>query len=170
MNIVLIGMRGTGKSTVAKRLAKLLHLDLFETDTIIAQQAGLTIPEIVEKYGWEHFRMLESAVVQDVTKKQNAVIATGGGVVVNERNIEMLQEMGFIVLLTATIETMLLRIGDDHNRPLLAGQDRKQELEIIWRERQPLYEEAANMAIDTTDKSPKIIAEIIAKHLAQKNI
>jgi len=91
MNLVLIGYRGTGKSSVAEILAKRFAAKKVSTDELIVQKAGMSIPEIVEKYGWEHFREVESEVVKEVCKEDDLIIDAGGGVVLREENIKNLQ-------------------------------------------------------------------------------
>jgi shikimate dehydrogenase len=161
MNIVLIGMRGSGKTAVGKILAQRLGRQLIEMDELIVQKAGLTIPEIVTKHGWERFRDLEAEITAEVAKRDNIINATGGGVVVREPNVSRLKQNGLVVWLTAGIDTLLERIGDDESRPLLKGKTRREDLEITLAERQQLYQKAADITIDTEDKTPEAVAETI---------
>ncbi len=162
MNIVLVGMRGSGKTAVGKILAKRLGRELVEMDELIVQKAGMTIPEIVAQHGWEGFRDLEEEVVAGVVKRDNIVIATGGGVVVKEQNVARLKANSLVVWLTAGVDTLLQRIGDDESRPLLKGKNRREDMEITLAERQPLYQKAADITIDTENKTPQAIADTIA--------
>jgi shikimate dehydrogenase len=162
MNIVLIGMRGSGKTAVGKILAQKLGRELIEMDELIVSKAGLSIPEIVARHGWERFRDLEEEVVAKLSKRRNIVNATGGGVVVREPNITRLKQNGLLVWLTANVDTLLQRIGEDDSRPLLKGKTRREDMEITLAERQPLYQKAADIAIDTEGKTPEAIAETIA--------
>ncbi len=162
MNIVLIGMRGSGKTAVGRVLAKRLGRELVEMDELIVQKAGMTIPEIVAQHGWEGFRDLEEEVVAGVVKRDNIVIATGGGVVVKEQNVARLKANSLVVWLTAGVDTLLQRIGDDESRPLLKGKNRREDMEITLAERQPLYQKAADITIDTENKTPQAIADTIA--------
>jgi shikimate dehydrogenase len=161
MNIVLIGMRGSGKTAVGKVLAQRLGRELIEMDELIVQKAGLTIPEIVEKHGWERFRDLEAELTAEVAKLDNIINATGGGVVVREPNVTKLKQNGLVVWLTAGVDTLLARIGDDESRPLLKGKIRREDLEITLAERQTLYQKAADITIDTEDKTPEAVVETI---------
>jgi len=163
MNIVLIGMRGSGKTAVGKILAQRLGRELIEMDELIVQKAGKSIPEIVAQHGWEKFRDLEAEITAGVTKRDNTVIATGGGVVVSSPNITKLKQNGLVVWLTASVDTLLNRIGDDESRPLLKGKTRREDIEITLAERQPLYQKAADITIDTEGKTPEAVAETIAK-------
>jgi len=162
MNIVLIGMRGSGKTAVGRILAQKLGRELIEMDELIVQKAGKRIPEIVTKHGWDKFRDLEEEVVVGVTKRDNTVIATGGGVVVSSPNITKLKQNGLLVWLTASVDTLLNRIGDDESRPLLKGKTRREDMEITLAERQPLYQKAADITIDTGGKTPEVVAKTIA--------
>ena len=161
MNIVLIGMRGSGKTAVGKVLAQRLGRELIEMDELITQKAGLSIPEIVAKHGWEGFRDLEAEITAEVAERDNIVNATGGGVVTREQNIAKLKQNGMLVWLTADVDTLLNRIGDDEGRPLLKGKTRREDMEITLAERQPLYQKAADITIDTEGKTPEAVAETI---------
>src|SRR3989338_2518415 len=103
MNIVIIGYRGTGKTSVAKMLAEKLNKNLISTDQRIAEKSGCTILELVEKKGWEYFRELESKVVDEIQDCHNCVIDSGGGIILNKANMEKLKKHGKVVLLTANI-------------------------------------------------------------------
>jgi len=165
MNIVLIGMRGSGKTTVGRRLARKLDRELVEMDELISKRAGLAIPEIVEKYGWEKFRDIEEQVTDEVAERDNIVNAAGGGVVTREQNIQELKKNGILVWLKAGLNTLLERLGEDSKRPLLAGRTQREDMEITLDERKALYQKAADLAIDTEDKTPEEIAEAIIKSL-----
>jgi shikimate dehydrogenase len=162
MNIVLIGMRGSGKTAVGKVLSQKLGRELIEMDELIVSKAGLSIPEIVKEHGWEKFRDLEAEITAEVAKRDNIVNATGGGIVVREPNVSRLKQNGLVVWLTASVDALLNRIGDDESRPLLKGKTRREDLEITLAERTPLYQKAADIIIDTEGKTPEAIAKTIA--------
>jgi len=162
MNIVLIGMRGSGKTAVGRILAQKLGREFIEMDELIVQKAGLSIPEIVARHGWERFRDLEKEVTAEVAERDNIVNATGGGVVVREQNITKLKQNGLLVWLTASVDSLLQRIGEDDSRPLLVGKNQREDIEITLAERQPLYRKAADITIDTENKMPEAMAETIA--------
>jgi shikimate dehydrogenase len=162
MNIVLIGMRGSGKTAVGKILAQRLGRELIEMDELIAEKAGLSIPQIVKEHGWEGFRDLEAELTAEVSGRDNIINATGGGVVIREPNVSRLKQNGLVVWLTASIDTLLERIGDDDQRPSLTGKSRREDMEITLAERQPLYRKAADITIDTEGKTPEAVAETIA--------
>jgi shikimate dehydrogenase len=163
MNIVLIGMRGSGKTAVGKILAQKLGRELVEMDELIAQKAGLSIPEIVEKHGWERFRDLEEEITAVVARRDNLINATGGGVVIRGQNVSRLKQNGLLVWLTANIDTLLRRIGEDDQRPpLVESRSQREDMEITLAERTPLYQKAADITVDTENKTPEAVAETIA--------
>lgn len=165
MNIVLIGMRGSGKTTVGKLLAQHLKKDFIAVDELVAKKAGMTIAQIVEEYGWEYFRDLESKVTKEISQKDNVIIAAGGGVVVRPKNVKALKEHGKLFWLTVNIDTLLKRIGNDANRPSLTGKSPKEDMEEIQKQRQKLYEQAADVIIDTENVTPREVMEEIITNL-----
>ncbi len=164
-NIVLIGMRGSGKTTVAKLLAKKLHKDYLELDDILVAKTGMTIPEIVEKHGWDYFRDKESEIAQEVSSYRDKIISTGGGTVTRPQNIKALKKNGIIILLRASVKTLSDRIGDDPNRPSLTNKETKrEEMEELLKQRKKLYEEAADEIIDTDKLKPEeVVSQILLK-------
>ncbi|MFQ5993182.1 MAG: shikimate kinase, partial [Nitrospiraceae bacterium] len=121
MNLVLIGYRGTGKSSVAKLLGERLGREVVSTDAEIVQLAKQPIPEIVEAFGWDHFRDLESAVCRDLAGKDGLIIDTGGGAILRPQNVAALKTNGVLFWLTAEVPTIAQRIGGDNQRPSLTG-------------------------------------------------
>jgi shikimate kinase len=162
-NIVLIGFMGVGKSAVAQVLAKKSGWQFIETDTIITQMAGKSIPEIFRGDGEIAFREMEIAAVKQVAGGQRQVIACGGGVVLNTINIARLRETGIIILLTASPQTVLKRTtGDGGTRPLLADvEDSLARIKKLLEFRQPFYERAADITINTSRRKINIIADMI---------
>ncbi len=163
MNIVLIGMRGAGKTTVGRLLAKKLGKELIETDMLIAQQANMSIPDIVKKHGWSYFRKLEADTIKTVSQKDNCIIATGGGTVARKESVDALKKNGKLFYLEAPVEVLAKRIGDDKNRPSLTGKiSRLEDMKEVLKKRAVLYQEAADTIIETTNKTTKeVAAEII---------
>jgi shikimate kinase len=162
MNIVLIGLRGSGKTTVGKILAQKLGRELVETDELIVRKTGLTIPEIVAKYGWGKFRDIEEEVTGQVAKLDNIINASGGGVVTREKNIVRLKKKGVLVWLQASVDTLVEHTGEDSQRPPLAGgRTGREDMEITFKERTQLYQQAADLSVDTEDKTPEEVAEAI---------
>jgi shikimate dehydrogenase len=165
MNIVLISMRGSGKTTVGRILARQLGRELVEMDELIARRAGLSIAEIVEKYGWEKFRDIEVEVASEVAERDNIINASGGGVVTREQNVVKLKKNGILVWLKAGVDTLLERLGEDSPRPLLAGKTQREDMEITLKERKALYHKAADFMVDTENKTAEEVAGDIIKSL-----
>jgi len=171
MNIVLIGMRGSGKTTVGKILAQKLGRELVEMDELIARKSELSIPEIVEKYGWEKFRDIEEEITSEVTRRDNIINASGGGVITRERNIAKLKKSGVLVWLQAGVDTLVSRTEEDNGRPpLVSGRTQREDMEITLKERKPLYQKAADLTIDTENKTLEEVAEAIINLLAVRGV
>ena len=162
MNIVLIGYRGTGKSTVAKILGQRLKRAVMSTDTEIVKEAGQSIPQIVEQFGWDHFRELETQMCRKLHDQTNLVIDTGGGLILKEENVNIIKANSTIFWLTAEVPTIVKRISGDTQRPSLSGTKTfVEEIEDILNERTPKYQAAANHVIPTDRTTPHQIAEAI---------
>ncbi len=151
MNIILIGYRGTGKSTIGKVLVKKLNRPLISMDELITKKGNQSIPQMVDTHGWDYFRNLESEVALEVSTKDNCIIDCGGGVILKDENIKNLKKNGKCFLLKAKIETIMERIQGDPNRPALKkGMSFLEEQEMVLKEREPKYEAAADVVIDTS--------------------
>lgn len=167
MNIVLIGYRGTGKSTVAKVLGQRLGKPVLSTDAEVISRATLSIPEIVNQFGWDHFRNLETAVCESLTDRNGLVIDTGGGVILRVENVAALKANGVIIWLTAEVATIVARIGEDTQRPSLSGTKTfVEEIEEILQARQPKYKAAADYVIPTDQYSPDQITDLILNQIS----
>lgn len=166
MNIVLIGYRGTGKSSVGTILGNRLGMDCVGMDTRIIEKAGMSIPKIVEKYGWAGFRDMESEVVRQLCEFDHLVIDTGGGVIERPENIEALRANGFIFWLKASVDTIIARIHEDTQRPALtSGKTFTEEVEEVLKQRIPKYKMAAQFEIDTDNLTPDQIADRVIELL-----
>ena len=121
MNIILIGYRGTGKSTVAKILGQRLERTVISTDEEIVKEVGQSIPQIVEKFGWDHFRDLETQMCKKLQNQNDLIIDTGGGLILKQENANILKANGTIFWLTAEVSTIVKRISGDTQRPSLSG-------------------------------------------------
>ena len=162
MNIVLIGYRGAGKSSVAKVLADQLGRIVISTDAEIVSRANLSIPEIVKSCGWVHFRDLESQVCRELAGKDGMIIDTGGGVILRQENVDALKANGMLFWLTAEVPTIQARIGGDTQRPSLTGtKSFTEEIEDVLRERHPRYQAAADYVIATDGCSLHQIADAV---------
>ena len=163
-NIMLIGFMGTGKSTVATCLCKEYGMEIIEMDELIARREGMSIPDIFAKHGEEYFRDLETNLVIEIQSETNKVVSCGGGVVLRERNVEEMKKSGCIVLLTAEPATILERVKDDDNRPLLRGNKNVEFISEMMEKRRAKYEAAADVVIHTDGKEiDEICKEIITK-------
>lgn len=162
MNIVLIGMHGSGKSTVGAILARELRLKLIEIDELIVRKAGLSVPKMVKQHGWDYFRDMEEKVTEEIAILNDLVVSTGGGVVVRQQNITNLKRKGIVFFLLAKIDTLIQRIGEGFNRPLLTGKGSLQEdVEEVWRQRKHLYLKAADEIINTERRKPEEVVQYV---------
>ncbi|MDA2909864.1 shikimate kinase [Nitrospiraceae bacterium AH_259_D15_M11_P09] len=162
MNLILIGYRGAGKSSVGRLLAERLGWDLISTDAEIVRKAGLPIPDIVQRFGWDHFRNLESAVCRELADKDHLIIDTGGGAILRPENVDSLKATGSLVWLRVEVRTIIERIGGDTQRPSLTGaKSFTDEVEEVLRERQPKYQAAADHIVATDEKSLSEVADTI---------
>ncbi len=152
----MLGYRGTGKSVISKKLSHKLRRRLYKIDDLISQSAGKSIPKIVEQDGWEVFRQKESEIVKDVcSQAKKSIIDCGGGVVLNDANIENLKKDGVCIVLTANLETIIKRIRNDKNRPPLEiGLSFEEEQKQILEEREEKYRAAADFICNTSNRRP----------------
>ncbi len=168
MNIVLVGYRGTGKSSVGRILAAKTGMPVVSTDERIIEKAGRSIPEIVEEHGWEHFRDLETAAIEEWTTRDGLILDCGGGAILRDRNRDLLRSNGFVVWLTAEILTIVQRISHDDQRPSLTGaKSFTDEVAEVLAVRTPLYEKAAHQTVPTDDRTPEQVAERILRDFAE---
>ena len=163
-NIFLIGPMGAGKSAVGRQLARILHLSFMDSDDEIESRTGVDIPFIFEKEGEAGFRKRESAAIDDLTKIDGVVLATGGGAVVDPVSRSRLGGRGFVVYLYTTVDQQLARTNKGRERPLLENGDRRQILEELLLIRDPLYREIADLIVETDGRKVHSVAkEIIEK-------
>lgn len=163
-NIFLIGMMGAGKTTIGKLLAKRLQKSFIDTDQEIEHRTGVKISVIFEIEGEAKFRARESGVLEELTVKHNVVLATGGGIILHERNRSLLSQHGTVIYLNATVTDLWQRIQHDKNRPLLQVDQPEEKLQKIFAERDPLYKSVANIIIDTDNQSVQaLINQLEAK-------
>ena len=169
-NIFFIGLMGAGKTTVGKSLAKHLGKDFYDTDHEIEKRTGVKIPVIFELEGEAGFRKRETAVIQDLTKLNNIVMATGGGAVIAEENRQLLQANGTVIYLRANVNELWHRTRNDKHRPLLQNVDIRAKLEQLYAERNPLYTQTATFIIDTGNQPVANLLNRIEKSLAEQSI
>ncbi len=166
-NIVLIGFMGAGKSTISDYLSTMFAMEVVEMDQVIAENQGMSIPDIFETYGEEYFRNLETELLIDMQDKKNVVISCGGGVAMRERNVAEMKKNGKVVLLTASPEEIYERVKDDDNRPVLRGRKNVQGIAELMEQRREKYEAAADIVIQTDHKSILQICEELVGRLTE---
>jgi shikimate kinase len=153
-NILLVGYRGTGKSTLGKRLAEVLHMTFLDMDRLIVEEEGCSISVIVKERGWPCFRQLESNLLQRLSQEKGRVIATGGGIILDPENRVLLKKMGMVVWLKADIAVIVARLKEDHEgavqRPAFSDRDLWEETDLILRARGPFYENVSDLSLDTS--------------------
>lgn len=165
-SVALIGFMGTGKTVVGKLLAEKLGKEFLELDAIIEKKAGKSIPEIFRKDGEIGFRELEITVTREVAAVKNAVIACGGGIVLNKINVDRLRKECIIICLTASPQVIIKRTsGDTDERPLLAVSDRAWQIEELMKFREPFYRRSADIMINTSRISADSVVERIIEKL-----
>ena len=167
-SIALIGFMGTGKTAVGKALAEKLGREFVELDALIERKEGKTIPEIFQQDGEVRFRELEIEVAKEVSEKKDAVIACGGGIVLNKINIDRLRKECLIVYLTASPRVILKRTsGDESERPVLKAPDKASHIKELLRFRKPFYERAADIKIDTSKLDIDSVTEQIIRKVEE---
>ena len=169
MNFILIGCRASGKTSVGRRLAGLLGRPFYDTDALIRQRTGMTVKEMVAAGGWLSFREAEKAAVAGLAGEEGAVIALGGGAVLDPANVEALKPRGFFIWLQAGQEAIRDRLAGDgataEQRPPLPPAGNADDEEIL-RQRRPIYAALAGLTIDTTGRSIEEVAGEIVRAIA----
>ena len=166
-NIFLIGFMGAGKSTISDYLKNVLAMDVVEMDQCIVERQGMSISDIFETYGEEYFRELETNLLIEMQSHKNAVISCGGGAALRERNVAEMKKNGRVVLLTATPETIIERVKDSNDRPVLNGRKNVKGISELMEQRREKYEAAADIVINTDDKTVLQICEELVQRLQE---
>jgi shikimate kinase/3-dehydroquinate synthase len=164
-NIFLIGLMGSGKTTVGRALARKLNLRFVDSDHEIESRTGATIPLIFEIEGEQSFRQREADVIRDLTEQDGVVLATGGGAVLNEASREYLKTRGTVIWLRASVHNLLQRTSLDRNRPLLRTADPRKRLEELAVQREPFYREIADLIVDTGRPNVQSLVQSIMQQL-----
>lgn len=153
-NIILIGYMGSGKSTIGEKTARSLEVEFLDTDTLIEEQEGMTISELFAQKGEAYFRQKETETIRNLKKEsKRMVIATGGGLPMKEENQGLLKELGIVVYLKASVDTLVERLKEDTTRPLLKEGDLREKIETMLEVRNPVYEKVADIVLETDTKS-----------------
>ncbi|MCW9088702.1 MAG: shikimate kinase AroK [Gammaproteobacteria bacterium] len=162
--LFLVGPMGAGKSTIGRQLSNVLKKEFKDSDHEIVARTGASIPLIFEIEGEEGFRKREAAMIDELTQRQNIVLATGGGAVLREENRRHLRERGVVIYLFASLDQLYERTCRDRNRPLLQTENPRGKLEELLAQRDPLYREVADMVVHTDDRSIKsVVKEILIR-------
>ena len=152
--IVLIGYMGSGKSTIGEKTARSLGMEFLDTDALIEAQEGMTISELFAQKGEAYFRQKETQVIKELNKEQKKIVlATGGGLPMKEENQALLKELGIVVYLKASVDTLVERLKEDKTRPLLREGDLRKKIETMLEIRNPIYEKVADIVLETDTKS-----------------
>lgn len=165
LRVCLVGLPGSGKSTVGRHLARRLSLPFFDSDHVIEQQLGCSIREFFEREGEERFRDIEEAVLDELTQGAPSVVSTGGGSVLRSANRQRLRERGQVVYLRSSPDEVFRRLRHDRNRPLLQVADPLQRLRDLYAVRDPLYRETAHFVIETGRPSVATLVNMVVMQL-----
>ncbi|NLB40894.1 MAG: shikimate kinase [Clostridiales bacterium] len=162
-NIFLIGFMGTGKTTLGRMLADRTGMKFIDLDFLIVEQTGKNIAKIFEDEGEARFRMKEREVLSGYIAQSNQVFSTGGGIVLNPSNVELMKENGIVIALKANVDTLWERLKNTTNRPLLKDENPKEALQRLFQQRIKIYDDA-HISIQVDEHSPaELVQEILAK-------
>lgn len=162
--VFLVGMPGSGKSTVGRLLARQAALQFIDCDREIERRSGASIATIFELEGEAGFRKRESQVLEELTARADIVLATGGGAVLAADNRARLHERGLVIYLEASTDELVRRTAGDKTRPLLQGGDTRARLDKLLAERRPLYESIAHVTFHSGSANPRKLVKRIAEH------
>ena len=165
MNVFLVGPMGSGKSAVARQLARRLGLQFVDSDDEIEARTGVDIPYIFEREGEAGFREREAEIIDHLTLADGLVLATGGGAVLDARSRERLRTRGHVVYLRTSVEQQLARTRRSTDRPLLNNPDPRGTLARLFEMRAPLYQEVAEFVVDTDGRKVRTVVQEILRHL-----
>ena len=165
MKLALVGLPGSGKSTVGRQLARRLDLSFADSDHVIEQRIGCPIRDFFEREGEAAFRDLEQAVIQDLVQEEVGVLATGGGAVLRPANREQLRQDRHVIYLRSSPDEIFKRVRHDGNRPLLQVADPLARLRTLYEERDPLYRETANFIVETGRPSVATLVNMVLMQL-----
>ncbi|MDX8386847.1 MAG: shikimate kinase [Gallionella sp.] len=168
-NLVLVGMMGSGKTTIGKTLARHLNKNFIDSDEEIVKRTGVTIPHIFDVEGEEGFRQRESNVIQELIVGENMVLATGGGAVLSGMNRKILQANGIVIYLRASVQDLWVRTRHDRNRPLLQTSDPQAKLREIFQQRDPLYRSMADIVMQSGKQSANSLTQHLVAEIGKYN-
>ncbi|MEX2961899.1 shikimate kinase AroK [Microbulbifer sp. TYP-18] len=166
-SIFLVGPMGAGKSTIGKLLATQLRLPFADSDRVLEARTGADIPWIFDVEGEAGFRRRESEVLRELCQGPTQVVATGGGIVLDEQNRRQLRRHGLVIYLQASADQLLKRTAKNTNRPLLQVADPQRRIVELLSQRDPLYREVADIICDTDHCSPRQAVDLVIERLSQ---
>ncbi|MFA5494500.1 MAG: shikimate kinase [Porticoccaceae bacterium] len=164
-NLYLVGPMGVGKTTIGRLIAQKLGKVFIDLDDELELRSGASIPWIFDVEGEEGFRRREAELLREVTAGRDIVLSTGGGVVLSAENRQVLKSTGFVVFLNASVEQLHQRTLKDRKRPLLQVPDRRQVIERLKRDRDPLYREVAHLVFDVGHRNSRHVTEVLLQKL-----
>lgn len=160
-NIFLVGLMGAGKSTIGRRLAQELGKQFRDSDSEIEKKTGVSIDVIFDIEGEQGFRARETGILKELVEERGIVLATGGGAVLAPENRELLRDNGLVIYLKATAEHLAGRVRLDRRRPLLQSGDKLAKIHELMIQRDPIYQQLADMVVETNNRSiPRVVREI----------
>jgi shikimate kinase len=160
-NVYLIGPMGSGKTTIGQRLAKILGLEFLDNDHELEEQTGASVSLIFDLEGEEGFRKRETAMLKKLSARKNVLIATGGGSILKQENRDILRRSGLVVYLRTSVSQQIRRLSRDKSRPLLQSGDREEKLARLAKERNPLYEELADVTFPSQNRGLEAAARAL---------
>jgi shikimate kinase len=166
-NIYLVGMMGSGKTAVAKLLAERLGRKVIDLDDAIVASQGMSVNEIFASKGEAFFREVEHAELRKASFARSAVVATGGGIVINDENMIVMKETGVMIYIKASVDALFSHLKEDSSRPLLKVADPKAKLKMLLDERRAQYEKA-DFVLETSALGPQAIAENVIEIINKK--
>ncbi|OGT06609.1 MAG: shikimate kinase I [Gammaproteobacteria bacterium GWE2_37_16] len=169
-NVYLIGPMGAGKTSIGRQLARKLGLEFYDSDHVVEERTGASIPWIYDIEGEEGFLQREIKVIEELTKLQGVLLATGGGTVISPENRKALRANGFIVYLKTSLDDQMERVKRSKKRPLIVGAGRRAVLKNLRVEREPFYEKLADISYNTDGRPLSVVVDEILKGLQKKGI
>jgi shikimate kinase len=161
-NLILVGMMGSGKTTMGRALARHLGKAFVDSDEEIIKRTGVTVPHIFDIEGESGFRLRETAIIQELVGRENTVLATGGGAVLTGQNRTMLQQNGIVIYIKASVHDLWQRTKHDRNRPLLQTGDPHAKLNELFQKRDPLYQQVSDIVVQSGKQSVHALMQQLA--------
>ena len=159
-SIFLCGFMGCGKTTIGKILAKRTGREFIDMDKYIEEKENMTVSQIFETHGEDYFRDVEHQVCKELSEKQDLIVATGGGALTFQRNVDVIRKSATVLLISVPVEVISKRLKNDTTRPLLQRPDKEEAMRALYNKRLPIYTDAATVIVNGTGH-PKAVAKLI---------